>query len=152
MSNVVPLTLRRHIAHRRSVPAVSVELLAEAASRLAAHREEYGPERHDVMMTIGMMLRAKRDTMSIDELGMLGMNVQGRLYALLNHFVGQRYTQQEAYAVLRGEDPEMLRTAARAPLGEATNSSSEYRFELTTFMAVLQEERAGKVIDRAADS
>lgn len=152
MSNVIPLTQRRRIVHRRSVPAVPVEFLAEAASRLAAFREKHGPEAHDLFMTVGMMFREMRDRMSIEELGMLSMNVGGRLQALLNHFVGQRYTQREAYAVLRGEDPPMLRAAARAPLSEAVDFASDYKFDLTTFMAVFSEERTEKASDRAADS
>jgi hypothetical protein len=152
MSNVVALTALTRIRHRRFVPTVPVELLVEAADRLATAWEMRGDRPHDIGTAAGMTIRGLRDTKPIDELGELGVNLEDRLTALVMHIESQAYPRAELFSLLHGEAPKILRAASRAPLKVPGKGATNYRFELATFLKVIQEEGQANIESKAADS
>lgn len=143
MSKVVPFDLLTRLRHRKRVPPVPVELLTDACDRLAGSREECGLQPEDASSAAVLTVHRLRDTWPIDDLGLFAMDIGGRLSALLNHLADQGVPATQAYSILRGQDPSLLRAAAHAPLKFQYGRISSSRFELVTFLAVVQQERLG---------
>jgi hypothetical protein len=143
MSKVVPFDLLTRLRHRKRVPPVPVELLTDAGDRLAGMREERGLQPEDASSAAVLTVHRLRDTWPIDDLGLFAMDIGGRLSALLNHLADQGVPATQAFSILRGQDPNLLRAAAHAPLKFQYGPISSSRFELATFLAVVQKERLG---------
>jgi hypothetical protein len=145
MSDVVSLTALVRLAHRRSVPPVPADLLAETARLFATTRpvqdKPSGEGSSDADDDAAR--RSRRLSRPVDERDRLSVDMACRLSALMNHLDEQGYTRKRAFAIFRGGDPKLLRAAARAPLPEPESCHADYRFDPAAFLAIVQEEGRG---------
>lgn len=152
MLDVIPLTTLVRLAHRRSVPPVPAELLAETALLFATKQHLQDKPSSDGSSDADSDDEAARRrrllSRPVDERDRLSVDMACRLSALKNHLDEQGCPKKRAVEIFLGRDPKMLRAAARAPLPEPESCHANYRFDPAAFLAIVQEE--GKAGRRAA--
>lgn len=95
MSDVVSLTALVRLAHRRSVPPVPADLLAETARLFATTRPEQDrlPGDGSCDADADAARRRRRLSRPVDERDRLSVDMACRLSALMNHLDGQGCTR-----------------------------------------------------------